>query len=309
MVDVSFIIVSWNAKKCLLEGIKSIYKTVRDNTCEIIVVDNASCDGSADAVISKFPEAKIILNNENLGFARANNIGIKQSTGRYICLMNSDVVVLEDCIRNLITFMDQHPNAGIAGPQILNPDLTLQPQCRYFPTVWNNMCQALGLDYLFPKSAFFSGPFMKHWAHDEVRSVEVITGCFWLVRRQAVDNVGLLDEDFFIYAEDIDWCRRFRKAGWDIVFYPKAQVIHISGASSKNAPIKFYLEMQKADMLYWRKHNGKAMAYIYLTIIFIRHLLRLPVRAFIYLVSPSRRNVLSYKMARSMACIRSAFRF
>jgi len=309
MVDISFVIVNWNAKKCLLEAIRSIYKTVSDNTYELIIVDNASSDGSVDAVTGEFPKAKVIVNNENIGFARANNIGIKQSVGRYICLMNSDTVILGNCIKNLTAFMDQRPDIGITGPRILNPDLTLQPQCRYFPTIWNNLCQALGLNHLFPKSAFFSDSFMKHWAHDKMRSVDVITGCFWLVRRCAIDQVGLLDEDFFIYAEDVDWCKRFHEAGWDIVFHPDCQVIHVGGASSKNAPIKYYLEMQKADLLYWRKHNGKVLGYIYLSIVFIRHLIRLTARAFMYLVSPSRRDVLSYKMARSLACIRFVFSF
>ncbi len=267
-------------------------------------MDNASSDDSPDTVARKFPQVKLIKNEENLGFARANNIGIKQSIGRYVCLINSDVIVLENCIQNLIEFMDTHLNVGIAGPRILNPDHTLQICCRNFPTIWNNLCQAFGLNYIFPKSAFFSGPFMKYWDHDEVRKVDVITGCFWIVRREAVDNVGLLDEDFFIYGEDVDWCRRFNQSGWDIAFNPDAEAVHFGGASSSNAPIKFYLEMQKADIKYWEKHHGKIGKVCYTMIVLIHNILRVIAGALRYPLWPSRRENIRLKLKRSIACIR-----
>jgi GT2 family glycosyltransferase len=304
MFDVSIIIVSWNAKQHLLNCLNSLENAANGYSQEIIVVDNASSDGSSDAAARQFPQVRLVKNKENLGFARANNIGIRQSSGRYICLVNSDVIVLNGCIENLISFMDNHPTTGMVGPRILNPDRTFQPSCRHFPSVWNNLCQALGLNKLFPKSRFFSETFMNYWAHDTVQKVDVLSGCFWMVRRKALNEVGLLDEDFFIYGEDLDWCRRFYKTGWDVVFYPEAKAIHIGGASSSNAPIKFYMEMQKADLQYWRKHHGRIAAAIDRMIILLHHTLRVFARALQYAFCQSHRKTVGFKLRRSAACIR-----
>ena len=303
-IDVSIIILSWNTKAMLGQCIESVYTNTQNIIYEIIVVDNASSDGSPETVEKEYPQVRLTKNKENLGFARANNIGIQQSTGRYVCLINSDIIVMKDCIRNLVTFMDEHFDVGMVGPRILNPDRTLQVSCRHSPSIWNNLCQALGLNYLFPKSTFFSEPFMKYWAHDEIRKVDVLSGCFWMVRRAALDAVGLLDEDFFIYGEDIDWCRRFHQAGWDVVFYPGAKALHTGGASSANAPIKYYLEMQKADLKYWRKYHGRIGAASYMMIILLRHVTRVIARVFQYVFYPSRRETIRFKLRRSTACIR-----
>jgi GT2 family glycosyltransferase len=307
MADVSIIIVSWNAKKYLLNCLNSLIQRQKEYSQELIVVDNASSDGSAELVEKDFPQVKLIRNEENLGFAKANNIGIRASTGRYICLINSDVVVLDNCVKLMIEFMDQHLKAGMGGPRVLNPDRTLQVSCRHFPSIWNNLCQAIALNKVFPKSVFFSEPFMNCWNHDSVRSVDVLTGCFWLVRRKALDDVGLLDEDFFFYGEDIDWCKRFNDTGWEVRFYPAAEAIHFGGASSSNAPIRFYLEMQKADLNYWRKHHGRLGQLAYWIIIMLRHLVRLPVYVLIYIFRPGSRNDSFFKMKRSIACIRWLF--
>ena len=145
---------------------------------------------------------------------------------------------------------------------------------------------------------------MNYWAHDTVQKVDVLSGCFWMVRRKALNEVGLLDEDFFIYGEDLDWCRRFHEVDWDVVFYPEAKAIHIGGASSSNAPIKFYMEMQKADMQYWRKHHGRIAAAIDRMIILLHHTLRVFVRALQYAFCQSHRETVGFKLRRSAACIR-----
>jgi len=280
--DVSVIVVSWNAKENLRDCLNSLMDSTVEYAQEIIAVDNGSRDGSPEMIEKEFPHVKLIKNRNNLGFARANNIGIQASKGRYVCLVNSDVIVLEDCIKNLMSFMDEHPTTGMVGPRILNPDRTLQPSCRHFPTIWNNLCQALTLNHLFPKSRFFSAPFMNYWNHDSVRSIDALSGCFWMVRRKSLNKVGLLDEDFFIYGEDIDWCTRFHQAGWDIVFYPMDKAIHIGGASSNNAPIKFYLEMQKAGLQYWIKHHGRIGEAGYTVVILLHNTLRVIARALQY---------------------------
>lgn len=302
-LDISVIIVAWNTQKCLVNCLRSLLEDHAGYSQEIIVVDNGSSDGSVETVESEFPHVKLVRNSENLGFAKANNIGIRASTGRYVCLVNSDVIVLDGCVGKLMEFMDQNPNIGMAGPRVLNPDRTLQVSCRHFPTIWNNLCQAFGLNKVFPKSEFFSDWFMDYWNHDSIRSVDVLSGCFWMVRRKALDEVGLLDEDFFIYGEDIDWCKRFHEAGWDMMFYPEAEAIHFGGASSSNAPIRFFLEMQKADLQYWRKHHGQFGVLIYWIIILLRQLARIPTYILMYIFQAKHREIWRFKLRRAFACI------
>jgi len=307
--DVSVIIVSWNAKKHLIDCLNSLAENQDGYPQEIIVVDNASSDGSPEIVKKEYPHVKLIRNEENLGFAKANNIGIEAGSGKYVALVNSDIVVLRDCIKKMIEFMDRNPSVGMAGPRILNPDRTLQVSCRHFPSVWNNLCQVLGLNKVFPKAVFFSEPLMKYWALDVERKVDVLSGCFWMLRRAALDEVGLLDEDFFIYGEDIDWCKRFHQAGWDVMFYPGAEAIHFGWASSNNAPIRFYIEMQKADLQYWEKHHSKAAQMIYWMIILLRQLVRIPVYAVRYVVYVKKRETIRFKLKRAFACIGFLFGF
>jgi GT2 family glycosyltransferase len=307
MVDVSIIIVSWNAKKYLLDCLNSLIQRQKEYSQELIVVDNASSDGSAELVEKDFPQVKLIRNEENLGFAKANNIGIRASNARYVCLINSDVILLDHCIEKLIDFMDSHPSTGMIGPKILNPDRSLQPQCQHFPTIWNHLCQTFGFNKLFPNSALFSEPFMRYWAYNETKKVEVINGCFWIIRREALDKVGLLDEDFFFYGEDIDWCKRFQNAGWEVMFNPNAAAIHFGGASSANAPIRFYIELQKADLRYWRKHHGRLGYWAYWMIILLRQLVRLPVYVLICIFQPVARSKAIFKLKRAFTCIRWLF--
>jgi len=303
MINVSVVIVNWNAKNHLINCLDSLAENQDGYPQEIIVVDNASSDGSPEIVEKEYPHVKLIRNEDNLGFAKANNIGIEAGSGKYVALVNSDIVVLGDCIDTLVKFMDSNPSVGMAGPKILNPDHTLQVSCRHFPSIWNNLCQALGLNYLFPKSAFFSEPFMKYWSHNEVRKVDVVSGCFWMIRKEAIDKIGALDENFFIYGEDIDWCKRFHEAEWDVVFYPEAEAIHYGGASSATAPIRFYLEMQRADLQYWRKHHGRFRQVCYSLIIFLRHLIRLVTFAIAYPINSKDRAQIKCKMQHSLACI------
>lgn len=302
-MDLSIVIVNWNAKQHLLDCLNSIY-TSCSCTFEVIVVDNASVDGSREAVKEAFPQVRLTENSENLGFAKANNIGLSLSTGRYVALVNSDVIVLRSCFQNLIRFLDQHPKVGMASPRLLNPDRTLQFNCRSFPGIWNNLCQTLGLNYVFPRSAFFSEPFMKYWDHKTVRDVDVLTGSFWIVRREAIGQVGPLDEDFFFYGEDVDWCKRFCDAGWSVTFCPDAEAIHIGGASSGNAPIRFYIELQKADLRYWEKHRGKIGRLSYASIVLLRQALRLLYATTVYLLRSRRRSDAAFKIRRSLACMR-----
>lgn len=305
--DISAVIVSWNAKDFLLDCLRSIKGRGAGKSIEIIVVDNASTDGSPEEVEREFPGVKLIRNETNKGFAAANNIGIEQSTGKYICLINSDVWVLENCLDRLCDYMDSNPSIGMVAPKILNPDMTLQVSCRRFPGLWNNFCPAFGMNRVFGETRFFGGEHMFFFRHDVVRRVNVLVGCFLMVRREALDVVGLLDERFFMYVEDIDWCRRVWAAGWEVVFFPDAQAIHYRGGSSSNAPAKFAMEQERARLQYWKKYHGGLSRSAILLILAMTHALRIGVGVlFLLTKSPKKESVL-IGIKRHVTCLGSLF--
>ena len=256
MKDISVIIVNWNTKDMLLDCVKSLYRITRESSLEIIVVDNASTDGSINALQEKFPQVKKILNPANFGFAKANNIGIKESQGRYICLVNSDVKALNGVLDKMCDYMDVHPEIGALAPKTFGRDMQIQKNCREVPTLRNLFCQEFFLDTLFPTVKVFRGREMIRCDYEAVMETEVLSGCFLMVRREVIDQVGTLDERFFFYSEDVDWCKRIHDAGWKLVYYPEASAIHYGEGSSSAAPIRFRLEMLKANWQYWRKHKS-----------------------------------------------------
>ncbi|HWH61584.1 MAG TPA: glycosyltransferase family 2 protein [Terriglobales bacterium] len=255
-INISVVIVGWNAKHYLELCLDSIAKAPPRRSMEILVVDNASADGSAEMIESKFPWVKVIKSSENLGFSRGNNLGIRQTQGRYIALVNPDVIVFPGCFDALADFLDQNPKVGNVGPRVLNPDMSMQSTCRRFPTLWNNFCSATRLEQVFKGSPFFAGEHMFYFPHDRTLSVDVLVGCFSMIRRETFNSVGLLDENLFMYGDDVDWCRRARKEGWDVVFYPGAQAIHDRGKITASYPVRFALAQQRSVLYYWSKHEG-----------------------------------------------------
>ncbi len=254
MKRISVIIVSWNACKHLRNCLDSVRESGAESVLEVIVVDNASRDGSQDMVRKEFPEITLICSDENLGFARANNLGIRRASGSYLALVNSDVLVHRGCFETLVEYMGANPSVGLVGPKVFGADGSLQRTCGRLPTVWNTFCRAVALDSLLPHWRLFSGREMRHWTQDNLSEVEVLSGCFWMANRDAVALLGGLDERFFFYAEDVDWCKRFRDAGWKVVFFPAATATHFGGGSSANAPMHFSVQMLRANLQYWRKH-------------------------------------------------------
>ncbi len=304
---ISIVIVSWNAKSFLAECLESLQGPVYDGPMETIVVDNGSSDGSAEMVRARFSDVKLICNESNLGFAKANNIGIRRCQGEFVALINSDVHVLPGCLSSLVSYCEAYPRAGLVGPYIKGGDGAQQISCRAAPTVWNMFCRALALDAVFDRSRLFNGYFLGHWDHSTVGPVDILSGCFWLARRAALDEVGLLDEAFFFYGEDMDWCKRFRDTGWGVDFVPQARAIHYGGASSANSPIRFYIERQKADLQYWRKHHSSLSVLAYYAICVLNHALRVIGYSAKARVAGRDKETSRYKVRRSAACLRWLF--
>ena len=302
-IVVSVIIVSWNAREYLMQCLATLSQEACRYPMEIIVVDNASSDGSPEAVKSRYPGVRLVRTGANLGFAKANNIGIAQSCGRYLTLINSDVSVLKDCLTQLVDFSDEHPEAGIVGPYVAGRDDKLQRSCRGFPSLWNMFCRAVALDTILPKWKVFSGYSLAYWPQEDLRTVDILSGCFWLVRREALAQVGLLDESFFMYGEDMDWCRRFWVAGWKLYFVPTAKIIHYGGGSSSNSPVRFFIEKQRADLQYWKKHHSLPAVACYFVISCLHLALRAVGSVFALCLSRKDRSEHAYRAERSIACL------
>jgi len=255
-LDVSIIIVNWNTREILRDCLKSICSEAGKIKYEIIVVDNSSNDGSGEMVKAEFPQVHLIENNENRGFAVANNQGMARAQGRYVLLLNSDTIILDGAVAKTVAFADKHPEAGVVGCRVLNPDKTLQLTCFRFPSILNEILASLYLNKLFPQNRFFGRSRMSWWDRNDVREVDVVTGCFMLVPRQAIEQVGVMDERYFIFSEEADWCYRFKKAGWKRLFTPDAEIIHLHGASTSQQRPQMTLQLRGSCLQYYRKHRG-----------------------------------------------------
>jgi GT2 family glycosyltransferase len=251
---ITVIIVSYNTRQMTLECLRTLYANVGAATAEVFVVDNASTDGSADAIRDAFPQVRLIRNQKNQGFGPANNQAIRLASGTYICLLNSDAFPLPHAIERLIAYMDAHPKAAIVGPRLLNGDGSLQRSCHRFPSPWRATCEYLLLTAAFPRSGLVGD--YRTWSHDSEREVDFVIGACMLVRRAAIEVVGLFDEDFFFYSEETDWCRRFQKCGWKICFTASAEVSHLNGASGAAQPDAVFNEFRRAQERFIRKHYG-----------------------------------------------------
>ncbi len=252
----SIIVVAWNVRQLLYDCLKSVFDQTKSIDFEVIYVDNASEDGSVEMVLREFPKVKIIENENNEGFIKANNQAIEIVQGRYVLLLNSDTIVLDNAIAKTIKFADAHPKAAVVGCRVLNPDMTLQRTCVMYHSPLNLFLLATYLYKLFPKSKFFGREAMTWWNFDDVREVETISGCYALVRKEAIDQVGLMDPIYFVYGDDPDWCYRFQKAGWKNMYTPEARIIHYGGQTTKQLARKFSLQLCGSILIFMKKHKG-----------------------------------------------------
>lgn len=253
----SIIIVSFNAEKLLKECLESLYQETQETSFDVWVVDNNSRDESVRMIRENFPEVNLIENEDNVGFSKANNQAVVRSTSDYVLLLNPDTVVRDRAIDKMVAFIDTHPDVGISGCRVLNEDGSLQPACRRsVPTPKVAFYHLSGLSRLFPNNRTVAKYNLTYLDPDQPHEVDAVSGAFLLIRKAVVDQIGVLDEDFFIYGEDVDWCIRAKNAGWKLMYYPDAEILHYQGGCSANSRKTSY-EFYRAMVLFHRKHFAK----------------------------------------------------
>ncbi len=279
----SVVIVSWNVREDLKECLQSLLGTgnlglvtgEQGLSVEVIVVDNASTDGTVEMVRREFPQVRLIVNSENLGYTKANNIGIKQSRGKYILLLNPDTIVKADALRALVDCAEAHPDAGIIGAKLLNPDGSIQPSARSFPDMGAGLFRNTFLGRLFPNNPFVRRYLMTNFGYDEVREVDWVSGAAMLVRRELFERIGLLDERFWAYCEDVDLCWRAWQSGFKVLFCPNAVTVHKIGRSSDQRLVPSLIQHHKSMWLFYLKNYRKRYPLILLPLIGLGILVRL----------------------------------
>jgi len=263
--DASLIIVSFNTKDILRECLESVERESDGMEIEILVVDNHSSDGSPEMIESEFPRVRVLRSTINLGFGAANNLAIQAARGRYVILLNSDAFLCPGSLKAAVTNMTLHPEVALAGARLVGRDFSWQPSARTFPSIFNDALVLTGLAARFPKSRFF-GHFDRTWADpSEPAQVDWVPGAFSIFRAQVLEKVGLFDPRFFMYSEEVDLCRRIKKAGYQVWYWPDIQVIHIGGESSRqvknlelssSGSTQLVLWRMRSTLLYYRKHHG-----------------------------------------------------
>ncbi|MEM7334306.1 MAG: glycosyltransferase family 2 protein [Chloroflexota bacterium] len=256
----SIITVSWNVSQLLRDCLASVEAVRGGLDLEMVVVDSASSDDTPDMVEREFPWVNLIRCTENVGFPKGNNIGIEASTGDYVILLNPDTVVLDDALSQLCDYMDAHQDVGVVGPKLLNPDGSIQSSRRRFPTFLTGLFESTWLQNAAPKQVL-AHYFALDLPDDETAVVDWVMGAALLTRRSIIERVGGLDEDYFMYSEELDWCRRIKAAGWEVIYYPSAQIVHHLGKSSEQAVTHRHINFNKAKLRYFRKYHGPMVAF------------------------------------------------
>lgn len=283
MIDLSIVIVSYNTKDFLIKCIQSIEETGKDFTYEIIVVDNASNDGSAELVKEKFKDVILVANKENLGFSKANNIGIKKTTGRYVLFLNADTIVYPITLKTMINFMDSHKDAGASTCKLKMPNGKIDDAShRGFPTPWNSFCHFLGLSKIFTKVKLFGGYNLSYLDLSKTHEIDALAGAFMMVRKEAGEKVNWWDEDYFFYGEDLDFCFMLKQNGWKVYYVPEFSILHYKGVSggikkiskevttaNKETRKKAQTERFKAMRIFYKKHYENKYPWIVTRLVYL----------------------------------------
>jgi N-acetylglucosaminyl-diphospho-decaprenol L-rhamnosyltransferase len=261
MVDLSIVIVSWNVRDLLRQCLRSVYtglqtcKPANLQTCQVIVVDNVSTDGSTEMVQVEFPDAHLIVNTKNRGFPAANNQGITLAEGRYTLILNPDTEVISDALATMVAYADAHPDVGVIGPQLLNEDRSVQSSRRRFPTLATALFESTWLQPCAPRR-LLARYYFQDQPDDVTLDVDWVKGAALMARREAIAQAGPMDEEYFMYSEELDWCKRFKDAGWRVVYLPAAQIVHYGGKSSDQAVTSRHIHFQTSKVRYFHKHHG-----------------------------------------------------
>jgi hypothetical protein len=256
-MDLSIIIVNYNTKELTGNCIKSVIKNTQNVYYEIILVDNASKDGSCKYLKELFPSVQIITNSDNLGFAKANNAGIRVAKGKFILLLNSDTVFIENCLPQLLAFLNDTPTAGVVGCKVLNADKTLQGSVYHFPSVLSELMfftKGIIKDFWEPVTYFYK---MRYWDHKQIRQVDCVSGCFFMIKKEVLEEIGLLDEEFVMYYEDSEFCLRMRRLSKFVTYYyPFVSIVHFQGKSKIDLNVVTLGHCYKSALVYLRKSYG-----------------------------------------------------
>lgn len=287
--NLSIIIVNWNTGNLIQDCLDSIQANMTQSPhlqVETIVIDNASQDNSVTILENNYPWIDLITNTENVGFARANNQGIRVSQGQNIMLLNPDTIVKTQTIQTLIDFLKQYPAAGVVGPLTLNPDQSLQTSAYPRPTLFREAWRLFHFDMFYPIGSYR----MSAWNCQHPRQVDSLLGACLVIRRQILDEVGLLDEDYFMYSEEIDLCARIQRAGWDLYWVPTASIIHYGGQSTKHVATAMFIQLYQSKLIFFRKHYGPQQGQAYKHLIKAAALTRLSLNGLAQIIKPTGRD-------------------
>ncbi|MBI5189454.1 MAG: glycosyltransferase family 2 protein [Nitrospirae bacterium] len=273
MPDLSICIVNTNNRDLLRDCLKSVYENTQRISFEVILVENASTDGSLEMTKAEYPDVRLIVNKTKLGFSENNNLAMKIAAGRYYVLLNEDTYVKPNALDMMVEFMDKTPDAGACGGTLLNPDGTIQHTGKMRPTMMAAIFVSTGLYRLFPKNPYTREYFFEREGYGDVEEVDQINGACLMVRREVVDQVGLLDERFFMAAQDVDWCLRIKDAGWRIFYIPKAEVVHYRGKSTKGYRMVWIYH--KSLFIFYNKHFADKHIFLYNWLVYVGIALRL----------------------------------
>lgn len=282
-MKLSIIIVSWNTSELLAQCLASLSAHPLSAPHEVIVVDNGSHDGSPQMVSARFPAVQLVRNEDNRGFARANNQAMRIARGEYVLLLNPDTEVHAQALDTLVRFLDEHPAASAAGARVLNPDGTLQHSCSPAPTLFNEWLHLFHLDRERRQG-------MAGWPIDAPRKVETLLGACLMFRRRLLEQIGDLDERYFMYSEEVDFCYRMRGAGGELYWVPQATIVHYGGQSTGQIATEMFLQLYQNKLLYFRKHYGRPGAWIYKLILLCASSMRLAATPLTWFEKPPRRQ-------------------
>ncbi len=284
----SISLVNTNNRELLRACLQSLFTQEHGVEFETILVDNISNDGSAEMVATEFPQVQLIRNTQRKGFAMNHNQAIRASRGDFILVLNEDTIVRPGALKAMCDFLETHDDTGAVGCRLENPDGTLQRSCYKFPSPTRSIAENLLLVAAFPNNSLWGD--YRAWAHDAVRYVDFVSGAAIMVRRKVIETTGLLDEGFFIYAEETDWCRRMHKDGWKVAFTPEGTIVHYGGQSSVAIKDRQFCEFTRNQLRFIKKHHGALGGVIYRLSMLMGAVVRLTVWGGIALVAPKRRE-------------------